>query len=97
MVWTFAQPVALIQRGDRLTVRTNCPGVLTWQVEDGEPQTAKMVPAGGVMGGVRRYHLTLGPFPEGVDEIRFRFRCTHRDCDCCNVCCEPREYSVGIE
>jgi len=97
VVWTHARQVTRIQRGDRLTVRTNCPGVLVWQVGGGEPQTARMVPAGGVMGGVQRYHLTLGPFPEGVEEVRFRFHCTHRDCDCRDTHCEPREYSVGIE
>jgi alpha-amylase/alpha-mannosidase (GH57 family) len=97
VVWTFAQQVPRIQRGDRLTVRTNCPGVLTWRLDDGETQTAEMVPAGGVMAGVKRHHLTLGPFSEGVYEIRFRFRCTHRGCDCRNACCEPREYRVAIE
>jgi len=97
VVWSFAQQVSRIQRGDRLTVRTNCPGVLTWWLDGGEPQAADMVPAGGVMAGVRRYHLTLGPFPEGVGEIRFRFRCTHRGCDCRDICCEPREYAVRIK
>jgi hypothetical protein len=56
-----------------------------------------MVPAGGVMAGVKRYHLTLGPFPPGVREVHFTFRCTHPGCDCRDVCCEPREYVVRIE
>ncbi|NOZ26682.1 MAG: hypothetical protein GXP39_01335 [Chloroflexi bacterium] len=94
MTWTFVQQIPHIQRGDRLTIRTNCPGVLTWRLDDGEPQTAEMVPAGGVMAGVRRYHLSLGPFPPEVREVHFVFRCTHLGCDCRDVCCEPREYSV---
>ncbi|MFQ6059087.1 MAG: hypothetical protein ACE5MB_09460 [Anaerolineae bacterium] len=94
VVWTFTQQVARIQAGDRLTVRTNCPGVLTWQLDGGEPQTAEMVPTGGVMAGVQRYHLTLGPFPPEAREVRFTFRCTHPGCDCRDVCCEARTYTV---
>jgi hypothetical protein len=56
---------------DRLTVRTNCPGVLTWREDGREPQTAELVAVGGVMAGIRRYHLTLGPFPERVQKVRF--------------------------
>ena len=97
VVWTFTQQAARIQRGDRLTVRTNCPGVLTWWLDSGKPQTAEMVSAGGVMAGVQRYHLTLGPFTPKVREVRFRFRCTHPACDCRDVCCELREYAVRIE
>ncbi|HEY66139.1 MAG TPA: hypothetical protein G4O02_16385 [Caldilineae bacterium] len=94
VVWAFARQVPRIQRGDRLTIRTNCPGILTWRLDDGEPQTAEMVPAGGVMAGIQRYHLTLGPFPPEVREIRFVFHCAHPGCDCRDLCCEPREYVV---
>ncbi|MFQ6102646.1 MAG: hypothetical protein ACE5OS_15655, partial [Anaerolineae bacterium] len=97
VLWTFARQVSRVQQGDRLTVRANCPGVLTWRLDDGEPQTAEMVLAGGVMAGVQRYHLTLGPFPPQVREVRFTFRCTHPGCDCRDVCCDPREYVVRIE
>lgn len=86
-----------VQPGDRLTVRTNCPGVLTWQFDGGEPQAAEMVPAGGVMAGVQRYHLTLGPIPLGLREVRFHFRCTHPNCDCRDICCGPQEYAVRSE
>jgi len=96
VVWTFTQQVAGIQRGDQLTVRTNCPGVLTWQLDGGEPQAAEMMSAGGVMAGVRRYHLTLGPFLPEVGEVRFTFRCSHPGCDCRDICCEPRAYSVHV-
>jgi len=70
VLWTFARQVSRVQQGDRLTVRANCPGVLTWRLDDGEPQTAdtsaplsaRMVLAGGVMAGVR----ALSPDPGAV-------------------------------
>jgi alpha-amylase/alpha-mannosidase (GH57 family) len=97
VIWTFARRVGAVQPGDRLTVRTNCPGRLTWQLDGGEPQSAPLVPAGGVMAGVQRHHLTLGPFPEATTLIRFRFHCTHPGCDCRDVCCRGDEYGVRIE
>lgn len=96
VVWTFAQPVERVERGDRLTVRTNCPGVLTWRLDDGEPQEAGMVPVGGVMAGVQRHHLTLGPFPPEAQEVRFVFRCSCQGCTCGGDCCLPGEYRVRI-
>jgi len=96
VVWTFTSPVRRIQAGDRLTVRTNCPGVLAWRGGRGEPQSAELVPAGGVMGGVQRYHLTLGPFPPDARELRFRFRCSHAGCTGDDICCSPQEHAVEI-
>ncbi|MCA9876063.1 MAG: hypothetical protein KC441_20465, partial [Anaerolineales bacterium] len=96
VVWTFTQQVSRIQPGDRLTVRTNCAGVLTWQV-DGEPaQTAELNPVGGVMAGVTRYNLTLGPFSPRAQVVRFRFTCTHNGCPGQEICCEPKEYQVHL-
>jgi alpha-amylase/alpha-mannosidase (GH57 family) len=94
VVWSFAKQVSHIQRGSRLTVRTNCSGVLTWQFDRDEPRAAEMVAAGGVMAGVRRYHLTLGPFPDGVSEIRFRFRCACPPCDCHDMCRQSEQYVI---
>lgn len=51
ILWTLTQPVQRVQAGGRLTVRTNCPGVLTWQVDDGETRSSPLVPAGGAMAG----------------------------------------------
>ncbi|MCL4294292.1 MAG: hypothetical protein KJ077_01120 [Anaerolineae bacterium] len=96
VVWTFTQPIAQVQPGDRLTVRTNCPGILTWQIDGGEPQVAELAPAGGVMAGVQRHHLTLGPFVPEARAVRFRFRCTHHGCDGSNVCCQAEEQTVRI-
>lgn len=96
IVWSFAKPVARIQPDDRLTVRTNCPGILTWRLDDGEPQSAELTPAGGVMAGVQRFHLTLGSFAQGTRAVHFRFQCTHRNCDGTNVCCQGDEHTVTI-
>lgn len=96
VVWSFARQVSRIQCGDRLTVRTNCPGVLTWSLDGGEARIAEMEAAGGVMAGVRRYHLTLGPFSGDAREVRFVFRCTCPGCDCRDVCCEEEEHAVRI-
>ncbi len=97
VVWTFTQQADRIQRGDRLKAQTNCPGILTWQVDGGDPQSAPLAPVGGVMAGVQRYDLTLGPFAPEAREVRFRFRCTHRNCDGTNVCCKEDEHVVFIE
>lgn len=77
-------------------MRTNCPGVLTWWLDDGECRPAELVPVGGVMVSVKRYHLTLGPFPEEADAVRFVFGCTHERCDRQGVCRRPEEYAVQI-
>lgn len=96
VVWTFTQQAAWMQPGDRLTVRTNCPGMLTWQIDGGALQAAALLPAGGVMAGIQRYHLTLGPVPAEAGEVRFRFRCTQRGCDGRDICCKTDEHMVEI-
>lgn len=96
VTWTFTQQTEHIQRGDRLTVRTNCPGTLTWYPDGSQEQTAALAPVGGVMAGVRRYQVAIGPFDRAVDKLHFRFRCTYVDCDGQGICCEPREYTVHI-
>ncbi len=94
-IWTFVQPVNTVLRGDRLRVLTNCPGVLHWQLEGGEPQSSPLSPVGGVMAGAHRYHMTLGPLP-GLEVLRFRFECTHPGCDCRDVCCFPAAQEVQV-
>ncbi len=94
--WTFTSPVQRIQVGDRLTVCTNCPGVLTWQVDGGAPRSSPLTPAGGAMAGVQRYHVTLGPFPSPAREVRFRFRCTHPGCPGDDVCCSRDDHVVEV-
>ncbi len=97
VLWTFTRPVPQVQPRDRLTIRTNCPGLLTWQCDGGQFYTADLIPAGGVMAGVHRYHITLGPFEPSTQEIRFRFRCMQRGCSGQDICCDPREYIVQIK
>ena len=67
------------------------PGVLTCWFADEQPQSADMLPVGGVMAGVQRYHLTLGPFPLAVHAVPFRSRCTSQD-----GCCQPDEHIVNM-
>jgi hypothetical protein len=96
VIGSFARPVDCIQPGDRLVIRTNCPGELAWRVDEVAPQTIVMVPVGGVMAGVRRYHATLGPFFADANQVRFRSRCTHPGCDGANACCHPDEHRVAV-
>ena len=97
VLWTFAHQVSRVQRSDRLTVRTNCSGNLTWSL-DGEPaQTASLSPSGGVMAGVRRYHLTLGPFEARHSVLSFSFHCTYQGCPGGNeVCCRQDIFRVEL-
>jgi alpha-amylase/alpha-mannosidase (GH57 family) len=97
ILWTFTHPVPQIQPGDRLTIRTNCPGVLTWQCNGEQFYTAELLPAGGVMAGVHRYHVTLGPFEPWAQDVRFHFQCTHPGCSGQDICCDPTEYIVHIQ
>src|SRR3990172_5303212 len=47
-IWTFARPIRSIQASDRLIIRTNCPGRLTWRTEADEAWTElDMIAAGG--------------------------------------------------
>ena len=95
-LWTFTQQTAWVQAGDRLTVRTNCPGVLTWQFDGGQSQVAELLPVGGVMAGRQRYYLTLGPLPAEASAVRFRFRCTQPGCNGKDICCKADEHVVRI-
>jgi hypothetical protein len=94
--WTFGGPAVHLHAGDRLSVRTNCPGVLTWQIDGSEPRAVPLAPAGGVMAGNRRYQLTLGPFLPASREVRLRFTCTQPGCDGLEICCQDREHVLRI-
>jgi hypothetical protein len=96
VLWTFTHPISRIQATDRLTIRTNCPGMLSWRVDDGELQTITLQPSGGVMAGVQRHSVTLGPFLRDAATVRFRFQCTHHDCDGRGPCCAAVEQVVQI-
>ncbi len=96
-IWTFARPIRSIQAGDRLIIRTNCPGRLTWRTDADEAWTElDMIAAGGAMAGLHRYGLTLGPFRRGVRYVEFRFRCSHPDCCGSDPCCRSELQRVEI-
>jgi len=96
VVWRFTRPAKSVQPRDRLTVRTNCPGVITWHLDDGQPQSSNLAPVGGVMAGVQRFQLNLGPFPPAARAVRFSFHCTQRDCQGTDICCQSDEHTVLI-
>jgi hypothetical protein len=96
VLWTFTQPVSQVQPGDLFTVRTNCPGVLTWSFDDQAPQRMALVVAGGVMAGIQRYHAALGAIPPGIQQIRFRFRCTYAGCGGQDICSSREDHVVRV-
>jgi len=96
-VWTFARPIRSVRVGDRLSIRTNCPGELTWKTDQDEQWTTReMIAAGGVMAGVHRFSLILGPFPLLVRWIEFQFRCTHPGCCGTDPCCRAELQRVAM-
>ena len=95
-VWTFTNPAERVPPGDRLKFLTNGPGVLTWRIDDGEPQWAPLHAVGGVMAGSKRYQVTLGPFSPDRKAARFSFACTQGGCDGTEVCCSTEERIVFL-
>jgi len=63
-----------------VSIRTNCPGRLTYRVDQATEEVATLVPVGGMMAGARRFQITLGPFPAQVQRLAFRFICEHPGC-----------------
>lgn len=97
VVWTFAHPVVRIGRRDQLTIRTNCPGRLTYRVGIGDEETRRLTAVGGVMAGARRFQVTLGPFSSDITRVTFVFHCEHAGCSHDAPCCFglPHEVQVG--
>ncbi len=97
-VWRFTAPIHSIRSGDRLVVRTNCPGSLEWRwTPGGAPERSMLHPVGGVMGGPRRHEIELplvDGFAAGLD---FRFRCEDPDCDGSHPCCKGEWARVEVE
>lgn len=97
LIWTFARPIRSIHGGDRFSIRTNCPGELTWKTDREEQwTTGELIPAGGVMAAVQRFGLTLGPFAPSVEWLEFRFRCSHPGCCGTDPCCRAERQRVAI-
>ncbi len=96
-IWTFVKPVGSIQAGDRLVVRTNCPGRLQWRTSVDRTWTVSdLIPTGGVMAGMHRFGVTLGPFLSGVGWVEFRFHCAHPACCGTDPCCQGELQRVAI-
>jgi alpha-amylase/alpha-mannosidase (GH57 family) len=97
-VWTFTDPLAEILAGDSLLIRTNCPGVVSWSLSPAqEGREAPLAMVGGVMAGVHRHQVRLGPFAT-PGQLVFRFHCRHVGCDCAehDACCRPEPARVLI-
>ncbi len=94
-LWTFARPISSVAVGDRLTVRANCPGTLTWRFGDEPQREEPLRPVGGVMAGTSRRQLTVGPFAK-PGHFQFVFRCTHEGCDGSGPCCRREDHHVEV-
>lgn len=94
VVWTFTRPVHRIGTRDRLTIRTNCPGRLTYHHDGGSEKSEMMIPVGGVMAGARQFQLTLGSFPAASQRLEFRFQCEHAGCRHDAPCCAGASQDV---
>ena len=75
VVWTVTDQVAMLSARDRLTIRTTCPGTVTWWTAITEQTTQALESVGGVMGGAHHYELTVGPLRAADVELRFRLYC----------------------
>jgi alpha-amylase/alpha-mannosidase (GH57 family) len=86
VVWTFTRPLTAIRRRDQVSIRTNCPGRVSFGVDGGAEQTAGLVAVGGVVEGARRFQVTIGPFAPPARTVRFRFVCEHAGCPGGDLC-----------
>ena len=96
VIWRFTHPLTHLQVGDRLTIRTNCPGRVEWWLDGGTATIVNAQPVGGAMAGVRRYHAILGPFTDVGRSLHFRFYCTDPVCDGSGPCCKKAEITLPI-
>lgn len=96
VVWTFVHPATRVGHRDRLTIRTNCPGRLTFRIGTGAEEEMCLTAVGGVMAGTRRFQATLGPFPREAAGLTFRFRCEHEGCTHDAACCLGRSHEVRM-
>jgi alpha-amylase/alpha-mannosidase (GH57 family) len=96
MVWTFTHPIAAVRRTDRLSIRTNCPGRLTYRVDEMPAETKALAAVGGAMAGTRRFQITLGPFPQSAQRLEFRFHCEHPGCPGGAPCCAGETQTIAL-
>lgn len=96
IVWTFTHPVPTIGRRDQVSIRTNCPGRLTYRIDDALERVETLVAVGGVMAGARRFQVTLGPFPASTRRLAFRFDCEHPGCQHASPCCLSGAHAITL-
>ena len=96
VLWTVTRPTAAIQPGDRLTIRTTCPGTLTWWTEAIPPTTLVLAAVGGVMGGAHHYEVSLGPVGAADGAVRFRLDCASPSRETHDEYCSEEERMVRI-
>jgi alpha-amylase/alpha-mannosidase (GH57 family) len=94
--WRFTAPLDALQPTDSLHILTNCPGELTWWVDDEPARVGTLRPAGGVMAGHGVHGIVMGPFALDARELRFRFRCMHAGCDGRGACCNAGVQCVRL-
>lgn len=97
VLWTFVKPAAVLPSGARLALRTNCPGVVRWRLDDGSWHEQPVDPVGGVMAGPSYHQSTLGPFAPGARWLRFEFQCRHVGCPGHGPCCTLGLRSVELQ
>ena len=85
-----------IRRRDQVSIRTNCPGRLTYR-------DRRLTRAGGDPRGSRRRHgrreafqVTLGPFPASAQRLAFRFYCEHPGCQHESPCCLSGPQAIAL-
>lgn len=94
-VFTFTGWLPSVREGNRLAIRTHCPGRLIWQLDDGEEQVVRLALCTSKTGPLR-YQEILGPFSRDQHRLRFRFQCEHLGCDGKGPCCRGSEVTLPI-
>ncbi len=95
-VWSFVRPLTALPDGAVLAIRTNCPGRVSWRVDERPAVITALEPMTGILAGAQRHEVTLGPFAAG-ERIRFRFECSRRPGGCGEECCRLGEHTVHVE
>ena len=96
MVWTFTHPLVAVRHSDQVSIRTNCAGRLTYQIDDMSRESRSLAAVGGVMAGARRFQATLGPFPAAAKRLTFQFHCEHPGCDGRAPCCTGESQEINL-
>jgi hypothetical protein len=91
LVWHHHQP----HLGERLTIRTHCPGTVSWTTGDEPTREQELIRTEGALAGAGWYQASIGPFA-AAGTARFAVRCTRPGCDCRARCCLGPENLVLV-